>query len=165
MELWVKDHFQVHISDERVYVVPGFTILSVHPASAKEVPLLILGVRQAVHDQTIVEYLAKFGINTIKPVSEKIWAKSGMWKGLPNGDRRFKVDTSKKLENMGTFHLIAGRKVRVLYLGNISTCGQCHVAGHKANKCRESGGIIISIEDHMHKLHQELAALRLQADE
>ena len=88
-------------------------------------------------------------------------SKSGMWKGFPKGDRRFKVDISKQNMNLGTFHMIAGWKVRVLFPGSIQTCGICHRAGHKARTWKQNKGSAISIKEHMHNMHKALEIMNI----
>ena len=61
VEIWLKDHKQAMSSDERVEVAPGFEIVSVHPIHNKEVPLMVLGLPQAVPDQVVLDYVELFG--------------------------------------------------------------------------------------------------------
>ena len=53
---------------------------------------------------------------------------------------------------MGTFHILDGKKVKVFFTGNRSTCGWC-----KANDSKFQGGVKakickVHIEDHMREL-------------
>lgn len=162
IKLSMKDHFMVRCSKERHNIAPGSTIVNVHPATSKEVPLLVLDMEQAAPDIAVVDYLKKFGNHPTSSTSEKILAKSGMWKGLPKGDQRFKVDISRQIMIMGTCHVISGRKVCILYPGNVPTCGICHTAGHKANACRDNYRIPVDLETHMQKLQNTLDSLNLE---
>ena len=59
---------------------------------------------------------------------------------------------------MGTFHILDGKKVKVYFRGNRSTCGWCHADASKcqggaiARICKEKGGAQVHIEDHMKAL-------------
>ena len=63
---------------------------------------------------------------------------------------------------MGTFHLLDGRKLKVFYRGNQSTCGWCHQNATKckgdgrAKTCKESGSQQIHLTDHMQRLWSEI---------
>ena len=46
VELWLKNHIQAEkfSSDEVREICPGFSMVSVHPAISKEVPMVIIGL-------------------------------------------------------------------------------------------------------------------------
>ena len=91
-----------------------------------------------------------------------------MWKDCLNGDRRYKVDFSNQITTMGTYHLIGGKKVRIVYPGNVPTCGSCHNQPSNcpgngiANKCRENNGTPLNIHQHMERQHDKLRKIRVQ---
>ena len=72
--------------------------------------------------------------------------KEGPWAGQYNGERRYRADSSFQKCAMGTYHLIDGAKVRVMYPGNTKTCARCHqppsgcAFGGIARVCREWRG-------------------------
>merc|ERR1712081_108427 len=82
----------------------------------------------------------------------------GPWKGQYNGDRRFKADFSEQVLPMGTYHLLGGAKVRVVYPGNTRTCARCHQGpllcpgGGLARECAEKGGQRLPLYHHMRQL-------------
>ena len=59
---------------------------------------------------------------------------------------------------MGTFHLIGSAKVRIVYPGNVRTCGRCNGAptscpgGGLARVCGERGGERVTLVTHMRHL-------------
>ena len=63
---------------------------------------------------------------------------------------------------MGTYHLIDGAKVRVVYPGNIRTCGRCHQSpshcpgGGTARECAEQGGVRLPLIQHMRQLWERV---------
>ena len=63
---------------------------------------------------------------------------------------------------MGTFHLLDGRKLKVFYKGNRSTCGWCHqdvtkCSGQaRAKACKESGSKQVHLADHMQNIWDQI---------
>merc|ERR1712081_52257 len=86
----------------------------------------------------------------------------GPWKGQYNGDRRFKADFSEQVLPMGTYHLLGGAKVRVVYPGNAKTCARCHQGpllcpgGGMARECAEQGGRRVPLSHHMKQLWEQV---------
>ena len=109
-----------------------FFIISCHPATTREVSLLVIGSNLAIKDK-VIKYYIKLLEGKISPSpSEKVKAKSGLWKGQRNGDRRFHADLTGLIWPMGTNHKIGGSKDRLVYPGNVPTCSRCH---QKASSC------------------------------
>ena len=92
----MKNHAVVRSSDERTEIAPGFNNISVHPVNQKEVPLVIIGLGQAVPDQFVFKYLQQFRLRNVNNTAERLKAIGGMWKDQRNGDRRIIVDVSPK---------------------------------------------------------------------
>jgi hypothetical protein len=57
------------------------------------------------------------------------------------------VDFSKATNNMGTYHLIDGNKVRVYYRGNKKSCGDAIV-----KDCGANGGGRVMLSEHVKAL-------------
>ena len=53
-----------------------------------------------------------------------------------NGERKYVVDMSNSLCDMGTYHHLGGNKVKIIYRGNKRTCGKCH---QTASECTGKG--------------------------
>lgn len=160
VEIWLKENIQASkfSSDLWREICPGFDIVSVHPALAKEVTLLILDLPLNTKDKVVRDYVAKFGGKLAPQPPQFVKAKSGIWVGQPNGDRKYKADFSGQIIPMGTYHFLGGRRVRVIYNGNTRTCGRCHQPPTNcpgdgiASKCREKSGPQVFIHEHMKKL-------------
>ena len=166
IEIWLKNHVTIVSNEEKAELAEGFNLLSIHPKNKREVPVVVIGLSYDVPDQAVTEYLQLFGLKAAANKIERLKAKNGMWKDQNNGDRRYTVDMSTQLMNMGTFHVIMGEKVRIIYPGNTKTCGNCHEAASScpgngiANKCRQNNGKTVRLDDHMRYLHDELRAIR-----
>merc|ERR1711954_329726 len=82
----------------------------------------------------------------------------GPWKGQYNGHRRYKADFSEQVLPMGTYHLLGGAKVRVVYPGNTRTCARCHQGpllcpgGGLTRDWAEQGGQRLPLYHHMSQL-------------
>ena len=72
----------------------------------------------------MIEYINKHGKITNNRVIYDI-SKVGPFKGLKNGDRKYKMDFTTS-RNMGTFYLIAGASAMLSYAGQRKTCGRCY---------------------------------------
>ena len=174
VEIWLKDNIKASkfSSDMWREICPGFDIVSVHPALSKEVTLLILDLPLNTKDSVVIDYVAKFGGKVSPHPPQFVKAKSGIWSGQPNGDRKYKADFTGQVIPMGTYHFLGGRRVRVIYPGNTRTCGRCHQPPTTcpgdgiASKCREKDGPSIYIHQHMkHLLNQARdSASQVQAE-
>ena len=135
----------------------GLTIVSVRPAVRREVKVLVIGLHFNTSDDCVREYLECFGA---KVKGEPIYGvhREGPWKGQYNGERRYLADFSDQILPMGTYHLVDGAKVRVVYPGNTRTCARCHQdpllcpGGGMAKECAEKGGRRVPLSQHMGSL-------------
>ena len=130
-------------------------ITSVRPAASKEVMVLFTGLPFNTPDEMVKEYLECFGAKLKTGVPTLGRYTGGPWKGQYNGERRYRADFSNQVVPMGTYHLLGGTRVRVLYNGNTNTCARCHKAptqcmgGGKAKVCGDKGGPRVNLKDHM----------------
>ena len=120
-----------------------------------EVTVSIKGLNFNTPDTVVIEYLNKHG----KVVTDKVIfevATEGPFKGLKNGNRKYKVDFSKGI-NLGTFHILDGAKIEARYPGQRRTCGRCHETsndcpgGGIAKTCNENGGQKVKLPEFMVK--------------
>ena len=132
---------------------------------SKEVSLMVLGVPINIKDSLISDYVAQFGGQVLSS-SEMCTTRSGLWRGKVNGDRRFKANFYNQLMAMGTYHLIAGKKVRFVYPGNLRTCARCHHSGEScpgkgfATACKANNGPQVLLSTHLESVKSELANIR-----
>ena len=54
--------------------------------------------------------------------------REGPWKGQINGDRVYQAEVHSQKCPMGSYHIIDGARVKVIYPGNSRTCARCHSA-------------------------------------
>ena len=167
IEIWLLPHrtAQAFTSDSVIPLNDDFSVVSVRPAMSKEVSLMVLGVPINVKDTVISDYVTEFGGQILSP-PDMCTTKSGLWKGKVNGDRRYKANFSNQLMAMGTYHLIAGKKVRFVYPGNLRTCARCHQPAEScpgkgfATACKASKGTQVLLSSHLDNLKAELKAIR-----
>ena len=140
---------------ESLEVEKGVKTNFIRPAGRKDVEVSVAGLGFNTPDSLIQDYITKFGGKLI--TNDVIYGKfgSGPFHNKLNGVRKYQVDfTEAKLE-MGTFHILDGRKVKIFYRGNRSTCGWCQAdsskcpGGAKAKSCKESGTEQVHLHDHM----------------
>ena len=101
----------------------GVRAVLVKPAGRREVVVTIRGIHPNTREDTVMEYLAKFG----KLVSNKViygMFPEGPLQGMMNGDRSYKVEI-KPGTNMGSYHVLDGQKVTLRYPGQQQTCARC----------------------------------------
>ena len=125
LSVWAKPAVSLErfVSDEKREFTSQLTITSVRPAVRKEVSVLVTGLHFNTPDDQVREYLEAFGAKVSKGEAVYGIHREGPWQGQYNGDRRFRADFHDQVLPMGTYHLIDGAKVRVVYPGNIRTCG------------------------------------------
>lgn len=173
VEIWLKENIQASRFSSDIWreICPGFDIVSVHPALSKEVTLLILDLPLNIKDKVVREYVAKFGGKLAPQPPQFVKAKSGIWVGQPNGDRKYKADFSGQIVPMGTYHFLGGRRIRIIYNGNTRTCGRCHQPPTDcpgdgiASKCRDKEGPQVHIHEHMRRLDTILSQARNNASQ
>ena len=128
---------------------------------------MVLGLPLNVKDLVVNGYVAQFGGKILSP-SELIINKSGLWNLKKSGDRRYKADFTNQFLPMGTYHLVAGKKVRFVYPGNHRTCARCHRAAEKcpgkgfANACRDNNGPMILISAHINEMMTKIKEILLE---
>ena len=130
----------------------------IRPAGRKDVEVTITGLGFNIPDSLVQEYITKFG--GVLVTNDVIYERygTGPFNGKINGVRKYQVDFRNATEPMGTFHLLDGRKLKVFYRGNKSTCGWCHkdmtkcVGQARAKFCKESGAQQVLLADHMQVL-------------
>ena len=87
--------------------------------------------------------------------------KDGPLRGLKNGNRRYLVDFTGG-RNMGTYHLIDGAKITVMYPGQKKTCGRCQHTSNEcvgnaiARECEARHGPKVMLSDHMRAHWEEI---------
>ena len=114
----------------------------------------------------MIEYVNKHG----KVMNNKViyeTEREGPLKGIKNGNRKYLVDFSNSEHNLGSFHIIDGANVSVMYVGQKKTCGRCyqtssHCLGRGiAKKCEENSGVRVKLVDHM-KEHWEAIGFKVE---
>ena len=110
--------------DDNIKVSEGIITGVIRPAGRKDVTVTISGLDFNTPDTFVFNYLSMFGKMMNQHV---IYSKfiENPFKDKYNGERKYNVDFSDSTQQMGTFHLIDGAKVRVFYRGNKKTCGWC----------------------------------------
>ena len=106
----------------------------IKPAGKKEVVVTMKGIHPNTLDNTVLDYLAKFGKVVTTKVVHGVFT-DGPLRGMRNGDRSFKIEL-KAGENVGSYHVIDGQKVSLKYPGQQQTCGNCH---ETPRKCKGGG--------------------------
>ena len=129
----------------------------IRPSGKPEVTVTITGLDFNTPDTLVIEYLNKFGKVTNNSV---IYSKfqDGPFKDKYTGERKYQVDFSGSVVQMGTYHLLDNSKIRVFYRGNQKTCGRCHktssscLGGGMAKDCEAAGGEKLFLTEHMRSL-------------
>ena len=100
---------------ESFKVEQGLRTNFIRPASRKDVEVTIAGLGFNTPDSLVQEYITKFGgkLVTNDVIYEKVG--SGPFKGKLNGVRKYHVDFTEQKLNMGTFHILDGKKVKVYF--------------------------------------------------
>ena len=118
---------------ESLQVEKGVKTNFIRPAGRKDVEVTVTGLGFNIPDSLVQEYITKFG--GVLVTNDVIYGRygPGPFSGKMNGIRKYQVDFTKARTNMGTFHILDGRKLKIFYRGNRSTCGWCH---QDASNCR-----------------------------
>ena len=131
----------------------GIRSSMIKPAGKKEVVITMKGIHPNTLDNTVLDYLAKFGKVVTTKVVHGVFT-DGPLRGMKNGDRSFKIEL-KAGENVGSYHVIDGQKVSLKYPGQQQTCGNCHETPRKckgggiAKRCKAEGGERIDFTDYI----------------
>ena len=138
----------------------GIRSTLIKPAGKREVVVTMKGIHPNTMDNTVLDYLAKFGKVVTTKVVHGVFT-DGPLKGIKNGDRAFKLEL-KAGENVGSYHVIDGQKVSLKYPGQHQTCGNCHETPRKckgggiAKKCKAEGGVRVDFTDYILALWQKI---------
>ena len=153
--LWFKDSCDItkFCKDESFKINDSVRTGVIRQMDHTEVTVSIRGLNFNTSDTVVMEYLGKHG----KVICDKVVyevASDGPFKGLKNGNRKYKVDFRGGI-NMGTYHIIDGAKIEIRYPGQRRTCGRCHkissdcLGGGIGKLCQEKGGEKVKLSDHM----------------
>ena len=159
LSVWAKPGVSLErfVSEQPREFTSDLIISSVRPAVRREVSVLVTGLHFNTPDAQVKEYIECFGAKVSGEPRYGVH-REGPWKGQFNGDRRFTADFTGQTLPMGTYHLVDGAKVKVMYPGNTRTCGRCHQApshcpgGGIARECGEQGGHRVPLIAHMRQL-------------
>ena len=152
---WLKDHCDISkfCKDESFRINENVRTGMIRQMDRTEVTVTVKGLNFNTPDTVVIEYLNKHG----KVVTDKVIyevAADGPFKGLKNGNRKYKVDFSKGI-NLGTFHILDGAKIEARYPGQRRTCGRCQQTsntcpgGGIAKACNENGGTKVKLSEFM----------------
>ena len=117
----------------------------VKPAGQSEVVLTLRGIHPNTGEDTVVEYLEKFGHVVTNKVIYGTFS-DGPLKGMRNGDRNYKMEL-RPGTSLGSYHVLDGQRVSVKYPGQQQTCARCLEAAQScrgrglAKKCEAAGGV------------------------
>ena len=116
------------------------------PEIKRVVSMRVLGLPFNAPDSIVEEYVEMFWGVVKGPPIMGIHSE-GPWRGQWNGDRICNVNMSDQKIVMGSFHLIKGCKVKIVYQGNVPTCGRCQnypdlcPGNGVARECKVKGGL------------------------
>ena len=164
VSIWAKQGLSLErfISEQRRPLGEGLTVTQVRPAMRREVTAPVSGLPFNIPDSQVINYFECFGGRVTHREAMYGTHKEGPCKNQYNGDRRFKVDFSDQKCSMGTYHLLGGSKIKIIYPGNQKTCGRCHqtsttcVGGGIASMCAEREGERVPLMSHMKKLWEKV---------
>ena len=148
------------ISDIIQVTQAGVRVVHIKPAGKREVIVTLRGLHPNVKDQSVLDYLSKFGKVITTRVVHCTFSE-GPLKGLKNGDRSFKLEI-KPGTNIGTYHVLFGQKVTLRYQGQKQTCARCYessqscIGGGIAKKCEAAGGQKVDFSDHILKMWRNI---------
>ena len=122
----------------------GIRVVMTKPAGKREVVVTFRGIHPNTNDETILQYLNKFGRVVSNKVVHGVYL-DGPLKGMKNGNRSYKVELQPGV-NIGSYHLLDGQKVTARYNGQQQTCARCLQTARDckgygvAKKCELEGG-------------------------
>ena len=138
----------------------GIRVSNIKPAGKREVVVHVKNLHPNTMDDTVVNYLNKFGKVVTNKVVYGIFG-DGPLKGFRNGDRSYKMEI-KPDKNIGTYHFLDGQKVNIRYQGQSQTCARCYETARTckgkglAKKCEEQNGIKMDFSKYILKLWEEI---------
>ena len=124
---WLKENCDIErfCKEENIRLNDTVKTTLIKPMERKEVTLTIRGLNLNTPDSFVIDYINKHGSVVNDKVIYEI-EKDGPLRGLKNGNRRYLVDFTGG-RNMGTYHLLDGAKITVMYPGQKKTCGRCQM--------------------------------------
>ena len=146
-----------YCNSETRQISQGLSIVGVSPEIKRVVAMRVLGLPFNAPDSIVEEYVEMFGGVVKGPPRMGIYTQ-GPWRGQWNGDRIYSVNMGDQKLPMGSFHIIMGFKVKIVYQGNIPTCGRCQnfpdlcPGDGVARVCKEKGGPWVPLMSHMRKI-------------
>ena len=90
-------------------------ITQVRPATRREVTVLVTGLHFNTPDTQVVDYITQFGGKVTSTEAAYGVFRDGPSKGKHNGERIYKAEFTNQITPMGTYHLLGGAKIRVIY--------------------------------------------------
>ena len=147
------DVFQVTNSGTRAVLVK--------PVGKRDIVVTIKGIHPSTKDDTVIDYLRKFGHVTTTKVIYGLYL-DGPLKGLRNGDRCYKMEV-KSNDVLGSYHVLDGHKVYVRFPGMVQTCARCLQSAHlckgngMAKKCEAEGGLKANFPEYILKLWEKVS--------
>ena len=135
-------------------------MVNIKPAGKREVIVNIKNIHPNTMDDSVVDYLNKFGDVVSKKVVYGMYGE-GPLKGFRNGDRAFKMEIKPGV-NIGTYHVLDGQKVIVKYPGQLQTCARCHQTAKSclgrgmAKRCEEARGEKVEFWDYIRNLWNQI---------
>ena len=147
---------------ESLEVEKGVRTNYIRPAGRRDVEVTVMGLGFNTPDSLIQEYITKFGGKMV--TKDVIYGKygKGPFQGKLNGIRKYQVNFLEAKLQMGTFHILDGKKAKIFYRGNLSTCGWCQAdvtkcpGGAKAKLCKEAGTKQVQLGEHMKELWNKI---------
>ena len=152
-------------SQETKYVTEGLRIVAVKPDSSRIVKIRMVGLYFNTPDSLISDYVECFGIKLVSSSPKMDTHQKGPWKGQLNGDRIYEAEVHSQKCPMGSYHLIDGARVKVIYPGNSRTCARCHYApsecpgGGIARDCEAKGTDRVPLTTHLKQLMTKLDSI------
>ena len=149
-------------SQEVKHVRDGLRIVAVKPDNLRVVKLRIVGLYFNTPDSLVIEYLENFGIKVTSQTSSMDTFKEGPWRGQLNGERVYQAEVHSQKCPMGSYHLMDGARVKVIYTGNTRTCARCHSPPDQcpgngiARQCEAEGTDRVSLSLHLKQLGEKL---------
>ena len=152
-------------TQETKYVTEGLRIVAVKPDSSRIVKIRMVGLYFNTPDSLISDYVECFGIKLVSSSPKMDTHQKGPWKGQLNGDRIYEAKVHSQKCPMGSYHLIDGARVKVIYPGNSRTCARCHYApsecpgGGIARDCEAKGTDRVPLTTHLKQLMTKLDSI------
>ena len=138
----------------------GIRAVLVKPAGKRDVVVTLKGIHPNTRDETVIEYLGKFGQVVTTRVIHGVYS-DGPLKGMRNGDRNYKMEL-KPGSSIGSYHVLDGQKVSLRFPGQQQTCARClqsaqHCKGRgMAKRCEAEGGPKVDFTEYILELWKKI---------